>query len=130
MSRKRKFIIAGLVVVVLIVGVSLYIGLGHAGGGHLTVTELKEEGTSYLRRSIRVGGKVAFGSVNWDPKNRVMRFALTDGQETLNVIYRGVVPDIFEPGAELVVEGEYGATGVFEARSFSSKGSPFYALCH
>ena len=130
MSRKRKLIIAGLVVVALIIGFSVYIGRGHAGDKHLTVTELKAEGASYFGRSIKVGGKVVFDSVDWDAENQIMRFSLTDGQDTLDVIYRGVVPDSFEPGGELVVEGEYDDTGVFEAHSLSSTGSPFCTVCH
>ncbi len=130
MSRKRKLVVAALVVVVLIVAFVIYVVLGHAGDGHLTVTELKAESASHFGHSIRVGGKVVFDSVQWDSQNKIMRFSLTDGQETLDVIYRDVVPDTFEPGGELVVEGEYGTAGIFEARSLSSTTSPLCAVRH
>ncbi len=130
MSRRKKFLIAGLVAVVWIVGFLAYLALGHAGGKPLTIAELKAHGDSAFGRVVRVKGEVEPGSIEWDSQSQVMEFTLTDAQDTLDVIYTGVAPDSFEPGAEVAVEGKYMQSGFFEAQSFSSTGSFLCAGCH
>jgi cytochrome c-type biogenesis protein CcmE len=130
MSRKKKLVIAGVAVVVMVIGLVIYIGLSHTGGDNLTVGELKAKGDSVYGHEIRVKGKVVFDSVDWDAENLIMRFTLTDGQDSLKVVYRDLVPDFFKPGDELVVEGEYSNTGIFEAYSFVQNDSPFCQACH
>ncbi len=130
MSRKKKFVIAGLAVVVLVAGFLGYVALSHSGGDPLTVAELKAQGDSAVGRTIGVKGEVKHGSIEWDSQNQALSFALTDGQDTLDVVYRGVAPDSFEPGAEVALEGMYTESGLFEAQSFSSTGSLLCNTCH
>lgn len=129
-SRKKKFIIAGLAAIALVAGFLGYVALSHGGGDYLTVAELKAQGDSAFGSTIGVKGEVKHGSIEWDPQNQVLRFALTDGQDTLDVVYRGVAPDSFEPGAEVALEGVYTESGLFEAQSFSSTGSLLCNTCH
>lgn len=112
---------AGIIVGILLVSTLAYLALPPAGEEDLTPAKLKAQGNSVSGASLRVKGKVAAGSVQWDSQNRVMRFALTDGQETLKIVYRGMVPDNFKPGAELVVEGRYAPDAEFEALNFPSR---------
>ena len=49
------------------------------------------------------------------PQNLVLRFALSDAQDTVDVIYRGMAPDSFKPGAEVALKGRYIESGLFEA---------------
>ena len=53
---------------------------------------------------IRLGGLVVDGSVNKGPDGRV-DFAVTDGGASVNVSYRGILPDLFREGQGVVVEG-------------------------
>ncbi len=127
-KRRRWFLI---LVVVLVVGLS-YVAYSlfiHGGVDYLTVSELKSQVESLPGQQVRVGGKVVPGSINWDDKARVMRFALTDDRESLAIVYEGIVPDNFKPGADLVVEGRYRPDDVFEAASFGSRRS-LCSLCH
>ena len=43
-----------------------------------------------------------------------------DDGGTLPVVYKGLVPDIFAPGIQVVVEGHY-VNGVFEASTLLAK---------
>ncbi len=127
-KRKRWFIVAA---VVLVVGLS-YIAYSlfiHSGADYLTVSELKSQAGSLYSEQVRVGGRVAPGSIDWDEKAQVMKFILTDDSESLAIVYKGIVPDNFKPGMDLVVEGKYHSDDAFEALSFGSRRS-FCNLCH
>ena len=60
-------------------------------------------------RYIRVGGLVVEGSVRRGAGVEVA-FSLTDGAETVDVSYAGILPDLFREGQGIV------ASGVLEAR--------------
>ena len=127
-KRGRWLLVAAVVLAVGLsyVAYSLFI---HSGADYLTVSELKSQVESLPDQQVRVGGKVAPGSIDWDDKAQVMRFALTDDKESLTIVYEGIVPDNFKPGAELVVEGRYRPDDVFEALSLGSRRS-LCTLCH
>jgi cytochrome c-type biogenesis protein CcmE len=52
----------------------------------------------------------------------VVNFKITDAKTTaMPVVYSGVVPDIFQAGAQVVVEGKLGSNGVFQAQTLLTK---------
>ena len=59
---------------------------------------------------LRVKGWVRAGSMHWDPRTNELAFELArkDGTEPVSVAYRGILPDMFSEGREVVVEGHYG----------------------
>ena len=128
MRRRTWFIIAVLVLVVG-VGYAGYLLFSHKGVDSLTVSELRSQAESLDGQQIRIEGEVAPGSIDWDDKALVMRFVLTDGKESLRIVYKGIVPDSFKPGGELVVEGRHRPDGVFEALSFG-RPSSLCIFCH
>ncbi len=113
------------------IAIFLALGLGyavyslfiHTGADYLTVSELMAQAESLRNQQVMVGGKVVPGSIDWDDKAKVMRFALTDDRENLTIVYEGIAPDSFKPGTGLIVAGSYRPDGVFEALSISKKGS-------
>jgi cytochrome c-type biogenesis protein CcmE len=68
---------------------------------------------------IRLGGLVAEGSVTKAADGHV-DFAVTDGGATINVSYRGILPDLFREGQGVVVEGTMDGHG-FAADSVLAK---------
>ena len=48
-------------------------------------------------------------------------FNMTDGEATLAVYYRGIIPDTFVDGADVVVEGQLQPDGVFAAHTLLAK---------
>jgi cytochrome c-type biogenesis protein CcmE len=127
-KRKRWLLVTA---VVLAVGLSylVYSLVIHSGADFLTVSELKSQAESLYNQQTRVGGQVAPGSIHWNNKAKVLSFVLTDDSESLNIVYSGIVPDSFKPGADLIIEGKYQPDNIFEATSFGRPRS-ICNLCH
>lgn len=130
-SRKKKLIIVGLAAtVVLVAGIAAYVSFGHSGERPFTVAKLKAQGDSVFGQVVQVTGEVESGSIQWDGQERILRFALQDAEESLDVIYLGIAPDSFEPGAKIVLKGIYTPSGPFEAASITSGESALCRVCH
>ena len=72
-------------------------------------------------RRFRMGGLVEAGSVTKSPDGQVTKFRVTDTNKTVDVIYRGLLPDLFREGQGVVAEGSLGSDGVFVAREILAK---------
>jgi cytochrome c-type biogenesis protein CcmE len=70
-------------------------------------------------RHFRLGGLVEAGSVR--KAGQEVRFRITDTHKTVEVVYRGLLPDLFREGQGVVAEGSLGADGVFVAREVLAK---------
>ena len=70
-------------------------------------------------QGFRLGGLVEQGSVAQD--GTTIRFRITDKKNTLMVVYRGVLPDLFREGQGVVVEGSLAPDGSFTASSVLAK---------
>ncbi|HEY2875879.1 MAG TPA: cytochrome c maturation protein CcmE [Reyranella sp.] len=70
-------------------------------------------------RRLRIGGLVEQGSVKKDGQE--IRFIVTDLKQTVPVVYRGILPDLFREGQGVIAEGTLGADGVFIAREVLAK---------
>jgi cytochrome c-type biogenesis protein CcmE len=88
---------------------------------YMTVSELQAAGPSVYGQSVRVAGTVVAGSVERDPTTSLVRFRAEDASGSIPVVYRGVLPDIFGDGIEVVVEGKYTAGGPFTASTLLAK---------
>jgi cytochrome c-type biogenesis protein CcmE len=120
--RKRlplSFILAG----IAILGAVIYLVYANTQTNavyYMTVSELKHC-TICTTQAVRVAGIVQAGSVVRNDQNESIRFVINDGHQTLPVIYSGVVPDIFRPGIQVVVEGHYTGHGPFQAQTLLAK---------
>ncbi len=72
-------------------------------------------------RRFRLGGLVEQGSVRKSTDGQVISFKVTDLQRTLDVTYRGQLPDLFREGQGVIAEGTLGSDGVFVAREVLAK---------
>jgi len=70
-------------------------------------------------RRFRLGGLVEPGSVK--KNGQEVRFAVTDLQKTVPVVYRGLLPDLFREGQGVIAEGTLSADGLFTARDVLAK---------
>ena len=89
-----------------------------------TPTELLRQGTTAVGDRVRLGGLVAAGSVA--RSGPAVRFILTDGTTRMSVVDTSGVPSLFRDGKGVVVEGTYGADGVFHADTVLVKHSDCY----
>ncbi|MDP6374857.1 MAG: cytochrome c maturation protein CcmE [Pseudomonadales bacterium] len=71
---------------------------------------------------IRAGGMVLAGSVQRNSENLDVRFVLTDYKGSdFEVVYTGILPDLFREGQGVLVQGQLGEDGVFQAASVLAK---------
>lgn len=72
-------------------------------------------------RPFRLGGLVAVNSVRRDPQSLAVSFALTDTLQSVEVVYEGVLPDLFREGQGVVANGRLLPDGRFEAAQVLAK---------
>ena len=72
-------------------------------------------------QTFRLGGLVEAGSLERGGDELLYQFRVTDGNETIQVIYRGQVPDLFREGQGVVCEGHLNKDGVFVANEVLAK---------
>lgn len=63
-------------------------------------------GEAPKRHAIRVGGMVVPGSVIRGKDDLSVRFKITDYQHTIEIVYTGILPDLFREGQGIVAQGE------------------------
>ena len=78
-------------------------------------------GAAPLDTPIRVGGMVVDGSVRRAADSLQLRFAVTDYQASGEVVYEGILPDLFAEGEGVVASGRLGADGVQRAHQVLAK---------
>jgi len=70
---------------------------------------------------FRLGGLIEVGSVRKEPGSLMVKFRVTDGGETIEVEYHGLLPDLFKEGQGVVAEGVLNSDGVFIAHNVLAK---------
>ncbi len=136
MLKRKKFIIGGIIVIIAI-ALLTYEGIKAWGTPYFetvsefmgsatyysTVNEITEQGSSIYDENVRVNGLVAPGSLEQKSAGGILTFTITDieGDESLPIVYQGVVPDTFKVGNEVVVEGHLNSNGNFQAHTLMTK---------
>jgi cytochrome c-type biogenesis protein CcmE len=85
---------------------------------YYTVAEVQSQLSSLQSRGIRISGKAA----GIETQGRECRFRVVGEQESLAVVYQGLLPDTFKEGSEVVIEGRWDpARQHFEATTILAK---------
>lgn len=123
-KKSGKFVyLAALLLFVGGVGSLLYTGLTEDSVYFLNVSEALAQPAENLK-SARLFGTVASQDLTHNADKTELRFLLQDKdhpERMLPVAYKGVVPDTFKPGAEVIIEGGAGADRVFVAKTLMTK---------
>ena len=126
-SNRTRFIIVA-TVVVLALGFMIWAAFGENTRYFLTVSEFNSRSEIQDGQMVRVSGKLVEGTFNRPDKSTVSQFQLTDkegvnsGTALLEASYEGVLPDLFfNPHSEIILEGSYGADGVFQTNEILVK---------
>lgn len=124
MKARSKFLLGGL----LVLGTSSFLmasSVKETAQFFLTPSELAakvSDDPSFVKVGVKVGAKVVNGTIDRAPDGRSVRFQMTDSTTTYNVHYKGVIPDTFTEGVDVVVEGRLSADGTtFEATTLLAK---------
>jgi cytochrome c-type biogenesis protein CcmE len=127
MRKRQKLVGAlfGVGVVGVALGYLLWGGIGQNLVYFLTPSELAAR-ESAVGAGVRLGGMVEVGSVRWNAETTELRFRLTDGDTSIDVLSRGAPPQMFTEGIGVVVEGALTAGGLFESHNLMVKHSNEY----
>jgi cytochrome c-type biogenesis protein CcmE len=86
----------------------------------LSPTEVAE-GKAPQGRSFRIGGLVEVGSIKRQADGVTVGFVVTDTAKTIQVRYKGILPDLFKEGKGVVTQGKIGSDGIFIAEEVLAK---------
>ena len=119
-GMKKRYLVGG-GILLAVVAYLLYLSFGSSVSYYVTVSEFFDRGTELYDTSIRVAGKIADSPVDWNAEDLELRFTITEGGETLMVIYHGAKPSGFKVGSNILVEGKYHSDGIFRASQLIMK---------
>jgi len=119
-DKQTKFIVGGLIVV-LVIGYLIFSSIQGSTAPYLTVTELRSRSSSVYERNVRVTGVIQGESIDWNAQDLILKFEIADEGGRLPVVYKGLRPDMFQDGAQAVLEGKYTEGGTFEAHNLMLK---------
>jgi len=102
MSAIQKKLLIGGVALVAAVGYLAYAGMKSGWVYFIDVDKFLAD-TQYHRQRVRLHGKVA--DDGFVAQNLEATFVLLGKSSRLNVAYHGVIPDMFQTGRDVVVEG-------------------------
>ena len=119
-AGKGKFIVAATVLLGALVYLAV-IAFQSATVYSYTVTELSALGPTPEGKLVRVNGSLVENSFARPDGSTKAHFTLTDkdgGTQAIAANYDGVLPDLFfNPHSEIILEGTYGADGVFNSQN-------------
>lgn len=113
MKKSNRKVLIAVIVIIACVGFLIYRGLANTSVYYMTVAELKTSALGQkvqANQSVRVGGLVAAGGIDYNQRDLVLRFSIKDEQnpeEQIDAVYNGAKPDAFEPDIEALLEGTY-----------------------
>jgi cytochrome c-type biogenesis protein CcmE len=118
MHRNRRFII-GATIIIAAVSYLVFAGIRETSVYYLTIDEFLAKREAMAGEGLRVAGRVASKSIDWNPATLDLKFRLANFEENdgVDVAYNGVLPDMFAEGRDVIVEGTYGHGGSFHART-------------
>jgi cytochrome c-type biogenesis protein CcmE len=72
-------------------------------------------------RPFRIGGMVVEKSLTREADGLTVRFQVTDTVQTVPVVYKGILPDLFKEGKGVVAQGQIEPDGTFRASEVLAK---------
>lgn len=126
--RTRIFAVAALAIAGAAFALIAVGGLGENLVYYWGPTELREAGDRAIGATIRLGGQVVPGTIQFDPTTTHLSFEVTDGRERVPVRSVGVPPQMFREGIGVIVEGTMTREGHFASeRLMVSHGNEYRA---
>ncbi|HMR29652.1 MAG TPA: cytochrome c maturation protein CcmE [Geminicoccaceae bacterium] len=125
LHKRQRLILVALALVLIGSATALVLAaLGDSISFFVTPSEIASRQVEEGRR-FRIGGLVVAGSVERGQGHEV-RFALTDTAAEVEVVYAGILPDLFREGQGIVAQGMLRPDGVFAADEVLAKHDESY----
>jgi len=123
---RRVFLVVALLVAASALGFVAFGNIGENLVYYWDVGQLHDAGDKAVGATIRLGGVVKEGSVDWQPDDNHLEFIVTDGDREVPVECSGAPPQMFREGIGVVVEGTMTSGGVFTSERLMVKHSNEY----
>jgi len=120
-TRKRRLI--GVLVIIIGVSISAVVAMQALNENMLffvSPTDVEEQNLPEGKR-FRLGGLVADGSVSRASDSLAVAFVVTDGINSVDVRFDGILPDLFREGQGIIAIGQLTSQGAFEADEVLAK---------
>ena len=121
LPRHRRFF--GICLVLLTVGLASFFILKSFQDNllyYLTPSEVIA-GKAPEDREFRIGGLVLTGSFFRQTGSLTSQFILTDGKASIEVSYKGILPDLFREGQGIIARGKFNSANLFIASEVLAK---------
>jgi cytochrome c-type biogenesis protein CcmE len=116
-NRNRLIAVVALLAAGAGLGVVAFGNMGENLVYYWSPSEMVAQGERAYDATIRLGGVVEKGSLDWNAEHTQLAFRVSDNKEpgspSVKVISREVPPQMFREGIGVVVEGTYDKGGVF-----------------
>lgn len=120
-TRKRRLM--AVMVIIIGVGAAAVVAIKSLNENMLffvSPTDVKEQSLPVGKR-FRLGGLVGANSVSRASDSLAVQFVVTDGSESVDVSFDGILPDLFREGQGIIAIGELTPDGQFEAAEVLAK---------
>lgn len=120
-ARTKTFllILGGIAIVGAAIGLVLY-ALKDNVSLYFTPTQVFNK-EAPQGRNFRIGGLVEMGSLKRETDGLTVHFSITDTAKSMQVTYKGILPDLFKEGKGVVAQGKLQADNVFYAEEVLAK---------
>ena len=119
-KRRRLWLLVGSLSVLGVAAALVLTALDDSLVFFYSPTQVAEKKPGPERR-FRLGGLVETGSVKRSADSQEVYFRITDLKGTIDVTYRGLLPDLFREGQGVIAEGSLTSAGLFIAREVLAK---------
>jgi cytochrome c-type biogenesis protein CcmE len=120
-ARHRRFLWIGAGVVLLGVAVALVLNAFQSNLVFFFTPSQIAAHEAPQGRAFRIGGMVVENSLKRENDGLTVHFAITDTAQTVPVVYRGILPDLFKEGKGVVAQGKLEGDGAFHATEVLAK---------
>ena len=118
-QKRLTWILVGVALVAAAVGLVLF-ALKNNVSLYFTPTQVFNKEAPQAR-NFRIGGMVEEGSVLRQKDGLTVHFKITDTTNSMEVMYKGILPDLFKEGKGVVAQGKLNADNVFVAEEVLAK---------
>jgi len=114
-------ILIGVIIIVAALGYIIIGGIKETAVYYLTVSEFRADQDLQAGDGVRLSGYVVPESIQWNPEKIELNFALYEEADTINVYYKGVMPDQLADAQMVVTEGQLTESGSLVANKILLK---------
>jgi cytochrome c-type biogenesis protein CcmE len=120
-ARHKRFAMIAAAIVVLAIAVTLVLKSFRSNLVFFFTPSQVVKGEAPKEGNFRIGGLVENGSIERLANGTQIKFKVTDTAKSMQVVYTGILPDLFKEGKGVVAQGKLGKDGIFEADQVLAK---------